>query len=87
MRVVTVLVACDITKADDVHLLLTSTSRSIDWKQDRPCYQTPKEAQRHGYLQVSKEEKPIKRLMVENVAIWNLVEGSDPIEQAVGQVW
>ena len=80
VRIVSVLGVLDVDKADDVHLGRTSPSRRVDREKDRPCDQTSNEAQSHRDLKVSQEEETVKGLMIEDVAIWRLVECADPIE-------
>jgi len=91
VRIVTILIAwnatLDIAEAEDVQLNASCATSSIDWEQDRPCYQTADEANRDRDLQISKEEEAIERLVVKNIAVRDLVEGSNPVEQPFRQVW
>lgn len=81
--VVTIFGINDIAETNDVHLDLSTTAGGIDREQDWPCYQTAEEAESHGNLQVSEEKKAVERMMVEHIAIGNLVEGANPFEQSV----
>lgn len=91
MRIVAIFVSwnagLDVTEAEDVQLDPPCTTSGIDWKQNGPCQQTADEAHGDRDLQISQKQEAIERLVIEDIAIGNLIEGLDPVEQSIGQVW
>ena len=87
MCIISILGVLNIAEADNVQLDLTSATSSIDGKQDRPCNQTADEAHGHRYFEIAQEEIAIQGVMVEDIAIWDLAESTEPIEHALWQIW
>lgn len=87
VRVEAILVVCDVTETDDVQLQLASAASRVDGEEDRPCYETADEADGCGDLKVSKQEEAVERMVIENIAVWNLIESADPVEHAIGKIW
>lgn len=85
--IVTVFAITDVAETDEVQLLQARSAGRIDGKQDRPSYQAAEEAQRHGNLQIAEEEEAVQRVMIEDIAVRNLVERFDPTEQSPWQLW
>lgn len=83
VSIIATLGAFDVTEADEIQLPLAPTTRRIDREQDGPGDQTAKEADGHRDLEVSKQKKSVEGLVVEDVAVRDLVEGSNPVEQAI----
>ena len=76
----------DVAKADHVELLLASSARRVDGKQDRECDATANEADGGSHLEISEKEVAIQRVVVEDIAVRYLEEGSKPVEHSIGQV-
>ena len=91
MSIVAVLVPfdgdIDVAEAENVQLNASGATSSIDGEQDGHGDETANEADGDRNLQVSKEEKTIERLVIEDVAVRDLVEGANPVEHSIGQVW
>ena len=85
--VVAVLAICDIAETDDVHLHLGSTAGCIHRKQDRPCDQATEEAKSDGDFQVTQEEEGVEGVVIEHIAIGDLIERANPVEESTWQVW
>lgn len=75
----------NIPESQQIELLLTSPSGNVDGEQDRPSDAAADQAGCGSDLEISKEQKAIERLVVEDEAIWDLGECSEPVEQALGQ--
>lgn len=86
MGVETILCVCDVTETDEVQLLLASTACRVDREKDRPCHETADEADGHRNFEVSEQEEAIQRVMVEDIAVGNLIECANPVEQAIGKI-
>lgn len=87
VRVVTILGVCDITETDGVELLQASAACRIDREEDGPCHETTDKADGRGNLEVSKQEEAIERVVIEDIAVWDLIEGANPVEHAIGKIW
>lgn len=74
-----------VPESQKVELLLTSPSCDVYGEQDRPSDTAADQAGCGSDLEISKEQKAIEGLVVENEAIWDLGECSEPVEQALGQ--
>ena len=85
--VVAVLVICDIAETDKVQLLLASTASCVHREQNGPCDQAPKEAEGDGNFEVAQEEEGVEGVVVEHVAVRNLIERANPIEKSTRQIW
>lgn len=83
----TVFVVLDVTETDEIQLLQTSAACCVDRKKDGPCHETADKADGDGDLQVSEEEEAIKRVVIEDIAVWDFVESANPVEQAIGEIW
>ena len=66
---------------------MASTAGSIDRKQHRPGYAASDETGSTSDLQISKEQKPVQRLMIQNKTVRYFIEGTKPIEEPVGEGW
>ena len=88
MGVVPVLVVfSDVTETDKIQLLLASAAGRVDRKQDGERDETADKADGHGNFEVSKQQEAIERVVIENIAVGDLVKGSDPVEQAIRKLW
>jgi len=85
VSIVTVLID-DIAKGQEIELLLPVTSSSIDGEKDGPGNAASDEADSDGDLEIAKEEEAIERMVIEDVAIWNLKESPQPVEKALGKI-
>ena len=83
----TILGVCHVTKTDKVQLLLASAACRINSEEDGPCHETADEADGHRNLEVPKQEEAIERVVIEDIAVWDLVESANPVEQAIGKIW
>ena len=86
MGVVTVLVH-DITKAEEIQLLLPPAAGGGNGKQHRPGNEAAEEANGGGNLEIAEKEVPIKRLVVQNISVRDLIEFGNPVEQPIGELW
>ena len=77
----------DITKTDQIQLLIPSAACCVDGKQDRHCHETADEADSYGNLEISKQQEAIERVVIEDIAVGNFVEGTDPVEETIGKLW
>lgn len=77
----------DIRIRQDVELLFRPASGGIDWEEDGPCDGTAHEADHNRNLEESEQEVTVNGLMVEDVAVGDLEEWADPVEQAGGHGW
>lgn len=84
MSVVTVF-GLDVAKADHVELLLASSARCIDGKEDWERDTATNEAHGGSNLEIAEKEVTIKRVVVKHIAIGNLEEGSNPVEHSTWQ--
>ena len=80
-------VFCDVTETEEVQLLQLSAACRIDREKDWPCHETADEADGRRNLEVSKQQEAIERVVVEDIAIWDLVESANPIEHTRGKSW
>lgn len=87
MGVETILGIGDVAETDDIQLLLASAACRIDREENGPGYKTAYEADGHRNLEVPEQEEAIKRVVIEDIAVRDLVESADPIEHAIGKVW
>lgn len=83
----TVLSVCDVTETDEIELLQASAASRIDWEENGPSHETTDKTDSHRDLKVSKQEEAIERVVVEDIAVRDLVEGANPIEHAIGKIW
>ena len=81
----TILGICNVTETDEVQLLLASAACRIDREEDRPCDETADEADDGRHFEISKQEEAIERVVIEDIAVWNLVESANPVEHAIGK--
>lgn len=74
----------DVGETEDIQLLLTTTTGSIDGEQDGPGDTAADEHDGRRQLEESQQEVRIHRVMLENVGIRELVHRTDPAKQASG---
>lgn len=84
MSVITVF-GLDVAKADHVELLLASSARGIDGKEDWERDTTTDEAHGGSNLEIAEKEVTIQRVVIEHIAIRYLEEGSNPIKHSTWQ--
>ena len=84
---VVVLRRVDIAVAQQIQLLFPYSTGGIDWEQDGPGDAATDQADDHGNLEISQQEKGVDGLVVQDVAIRDLEKGANPIEQAAREVW
>lgn len=60
----------DIAEAQDIKLLLTTTSCCVDRKENWPCDTHTSKADDNEKLEESKEEVAVERVAFENEVIW-----------------
>ena len=87
VRVETILGVCDITETDAVELLQASTACRVDREEDGPCHETTNKADGHRNFEVSKQEEAIERVVIEDIAVGDLIEGANPVEHTIGKIW
>lgn len=73
----------DVTVTDEVQLLFAHSTSGIDREQDGPCHQTSNKAYHDGDFKVTQQEEAVEGMVVEDIAIWDFVEGSNPIEESI----
>ena len=87
MCIVSILGVRNVAEADYIQLDLTSATSSIDGEQDRPCHQTANETDSHRNFEVAQQEIAIQGVVVEDIAVWDLAESTEPIEHALWKIW
>ena len=87
MCIVSIFGVRNVAEADYVQLDLTSTTSSIDGEQDWPCDQTADETHSHRYFEVAQQEIAVQGMVVEDIAVWDLAESTEPIEHALWKIW
>ncbi len=71
----------DIAETQHIELSHSSMAGCVNWKQDGESHATSDKSHRRSDLEVSQEEKGIKRVMVKDIAVRNFIEDTEPIEQ------
>ena len=87
MSVETILGVGDIAETDDIQLLLASAACRIDREEDWPSHETADETDGHRNLEVPQQEETIESVVIEDIAVWDLVESANPVEHAIGKIW
>ena len=78
---------CDIAEADEIQLLQASPACRIHGEEDGEGHETANEADGDGNLEIAEQEEAIESVVIENIAVRDLVESANPIKHAVGQIW
>ena len=82
-----VLVSRDVAEAQDIKLLLDSSTSGIYWEQDRPADKTAYRANDDRYFDVAEKEIPIKRVVLEYIGVWDLLHEREPAQQRIWRRW
>ena len=75
---------CDIAEADEIQLLQASPACRIHGEEDGEGHETANEADGDGNLEIAEQEEAIESVVIENIAIRDLVESANPIKHAIG---
>lgn len=78
---------CDIAEADEIQLLQASPACRIHGEEDGEGHETANEADGDGNLEIAEQEEAIESVVIENIAVGDLVESANPIKHAIGQIW
>ena len=73
---------CGIAETENVQLLLSTSSCSVDRKQDRPRDATPNEADDDHQFEEAKVEEVVERIVLHSKTIGNRPIVGDPSEHA-----
>lgn len=87
MGIEAVLGVLDITKAEEIQLLQTSATCCIDREEDGKRHKTADKTDGHGNFEISEQEEAIESVVIQNIAVWDLIESANPIEHAIGEIW
>jgi len=79
--------AADIAHSQDVKLLHTSSTSSIDGKQDRPRNGAANQERDDGHLKEAQEQVAIEGVMLKNIVVGSLEESAEPAEQSIWELW
>lgn len=85
MGVVSVL-ASHVAEGQDVQLLLPCSAGGVDGEQHRPGDAASNEADDGHHLEVTQVKVAIERLMLQDVGIVDVAEGTQPIQQPIGSI-
>jgi hypothetical protein len=85
MSIIAVLMCfADISKGENVQLGISIAASRGDWEQDGPGHAASNEANDRGDLEETEEQVAIHGMVVQHIAIRDLVERADPIEPSGG---
>lgn len=71
----------DVTNGQEVKLCKTIAASAVYWEENWPDDAAANEANISQDLEIAEEKVGIKRAIVEDVGVWDLEEGYDPVEE------
>ena len=74
----------DVSKSQKIQLLVSRAAQDVDGDEHRPYDEASKAAYHADDFQVSKEQVPIQRRMVQGRDVRHFIEGLDPIKPPRG---
>jgi hypothetical protein len=77
----------DISENEDVQLLLSASTGSINGEENWPCNGASHQADDDGHLEKAQKEEGIQTLVLKDVRVRDGEELGEPIEQACMQRW
>jgi len=75
----------DVGECEQIELLSSGTTSSIDWEEDGPSDAAADKTDHHKHLHVSQEQVRVNRLVLESIGIGDLPELVKPIEHTIWQ--
>jgi hypothetical protein len=79
------LICVDVGECEQIELLSTATTSSIDWEEDWPSDAAADKADHREHLHISQEQVRVDRLVLKSIRIGDLPELAEPIERSSRQ--